>query len=217
MPAVVQWGLTLALVLVAGMLFAGGRENMLPVLQGWATPAAPEPPPVTVEDPPPEATEPPPPEEPAEEPWTYSRAEEALQPLPEDTDTLIASGRAELRDLARVNETLFDNRWETWSRTWLNRIRVIRQAMPPAELCQQHVGLTQDCAVMVDALTTLAQAPATGSVRQARPLLDRAEEVLEAWRQAKADAEAAALLEAEEALEGTTDEDTGATEATPVP
>lgn len=180
------WVATAALILLSGLTLYAARSAVGPWLDGWLpdlAPAAPESVPevVAVE----EASEPEvaPPEEPR---WTFDEIEQALLPLPEATETLIAEGRDELSQFAGLDsrdETqvlLTRNRWTLWGRIWHNRVTQIRRQMPPLADCEAHTDLEEACRAMAASIVSLDAVPRAETLDQAREHFSEAGRVLDA-------------------------------------
>jgi len=187
LPTPWAWGLTAALVVVAGVVLFLARGSLLPALDRWL-PApsreapAPEPEVVAVAPEEPEVEEDPGPV------WTFTTVEEALEGLPERTEALIAEGREELPEFADLDSDddsralLIRNRWQPWGRIWLNRVGVLRRQLPPLEECRVHAAHEPTCDALAESFALLQEIPAAANVEAAEELLDRAAAVLEAHR-----------------------------------
>jgi hypothetical protein len=189
------WGLTCAVVLAGGAALygAGGAigttlDRWLPKLERTARDTPPPAPPASPAPAP--AVEPP--SEPA---WTYVDIEDAMRPLPEHVEALIAEGRDELSqfaDLDPADETralLMRNRWRLWGRVWHNRVEHVREPMPPIEACYVHAALEPTCRAIRDSLTLLDRVPAASSAAKAEELLDGAGAILEELSESQTESE----------------------------
>ncbi len=181
------WLLTAGIVLVGGATLYASRGAIGGTLDRWLPklePAPPETPPETPVVPTPGSGI----ELPAEPEWTYVDVEAAVLPLPEQTEILIAEGRAELPEFSELESSdegrslAIRNRWRLWGRIWHNRVAQIRRPMPPAEVCDVHAALEPTCRALSESLTLLDRVPVAGNVEQATELLDEAAAILEELR-----------------------------------
>lgn len=173
--------LSVALILLAAgffFLFRQPLDQHLPRLDRRQT-QSPEPPQVPSEAPIPEQ-----PAEPEVRIWAFQEMESALEPLPEQTAALIDAGREELGgfgDLDSEDEARrlrARSQWESWGPIWKNRVRAIREQVPPIDQCNRHVPLEPICDTLAAALQHLALVPLATSVEEAVSSLDLAEQVL---------------------------------------
>ena len=189
------WGLTVVVVLMGGVALYSARDAIGATLDRWLPrlerPAEDMPPEVPAELPVQELDV-----QPAIEPeWTYVDIEAALRPLPDQTDALIAEGREELPQFADLNSSnevralLIRNRWQLWGRVWHNRVKHVRVAMPPSEVCEVHAALEPTCQAVSESLVLLDRVPVVGTIREARKLFDGAAAILEQLRQSQEEPE----------------------------
>jgi hypothetical protein len=186
-PGLLTWGTTaaviaagaLALYLVRGALLP--RLEMLPDLAGRAAPEPPPPVETPVAAPEPEPEEPPPPR------LTYEQIETMLAPLPGRVLELIAEGREDLkakeyRDMDSEDEVVASRSrrfFQTWGRTWLNRLGQLEKATPPWEDCRIHAALEPTCALLVRVYDLLRELPSVTATEDGTAILDSGEQVVE--------------------------------------
>lgn len=175
------WVLSAALILLAAgsyFFFRQPLDEHLPRLEKRQAPAAVAP--ATQEEAPTPEVAP----EPVARIWTFQEMESALEPLPEQTAALITAGREELSgftDLDSDDEARrlrARSQWESWGRIWRNRVRAIRDQIPPMDQCGRHAALEPICDTLAAALQHLARVPLAGNAEEAAASLDLAEVVL---------------------------------------
>ena len=167
-------------VLVAGFffLFRQPLDQHLPRLDRPQV-QAPETPTVSIEAPVPQQ-----PAEPQIRVWAFQEMESALAPLPDQTAALIDAGREEIAgfdDLDSEDEARrlrARSQWESWGPIWKNRVRAIREQVPPIDQCNRHVPLEPLCNTLASALQHLALVPLATNSEEALTSLDLAEQVL---------------------------------------
>jgi hypothetical protein len=132
--------------------------------------------------------------------------ESALLPLLEDTENLIAAGRIEIREFRGMSgdgggALALRNRWSSWAVIWFNRLNPIRSALPPLSVCAGAEEMFPTCDAVRSSMYWLERVPEAESAAEANQMLDRAQEILDGFRQFQKEEADLALLAAEVAAQ----------------
>lgn len=210
-PRPIAWGAGVVLVALSGLALWAARQPIDQSLDRWLTlPTFERVEPVAQDTPQPVQEAAPVEKEESGPVWDFPTIEEALTPLPDQVQALSTAGRQEQADFADLAQrdapaALQQSRWDNWRQVWQNRTAVPRQAMPPVDECLPHAALEAACVAVHQALLELEGISGLPRADSALNAFDRADAVLEAWRTAKEEEEAAALeaaaLEAEAAAQ----------------
>ena len=112
--------------------------------------------------------------------WTVGEIAAASSSLPGEIEELVREGQQELRELkdpgdlaeAAAQERA-RNFLKTWSRTFANRVKLLRKKAPPIDQCAPLVSLVKSCRALDVALDGLARAANMTTVKAARTTLEQ--------------------------------------------
>lgn len=112
--------------------------------------------------------------------WTVGEIAAAASGLPGDIEKLVREGQQELRELkdpgdlaeAAAQERA-RNFLKTWSRTFANRVKLLKKKAPPIDQCAPLVSLVKSCRALDVALDGLARAANMTTVKAARTTLEQ--------------------------------------------
>ncbi len=188
MRNLVAWAATAAVIFAGGLALYLARGALAPRLASLPDFGSRE---VPIEDVPVEDVAPAFAEPTAEEPsgprLTYEEIEAALAPLPARVLELIADGRRELpeyRAMSSRDETKAARGrrfFQTWGRTWSNRLAVLENDTPPLTECEVHAALEPACGMLAEAYGILRIVPGATKVADAQERLDQAQLVVETF------------------------------------
>ncbi|MEM8930412.1 MAG: hypothetical protein AAGE94_04525 [Acidobacteriota bacterium] len=117
--------------------------------------------------------------------WNLPRVQASVKAGGEAVEALIPQARDELRQLARLDDPdpvradRAKRQFDTWGRTWINRLRAIAKDVPTKEDCAVHVSMAPKCKELRLALAEAVQASRETSLDGAAERLDGTAERLD--------------------------------------
>jgi hypothetical protein len=175
----------LAAIVVTGLLFfalraplANGLDQLLPL-------PAPPPPPTVIQTAAPAPTTTLDGQKTGAPAWTLEQIQAVATSLPAEIQNLCREGKVELKEFKDLGSADPDklarerNRWQSWGRIWLNRLRVLEKRLPADEACFAHPTMVAACQRLRGVLATLKRVPEMTTTAGAQKTIEQAEADLE--------------------------------------
>jgi hypothetical protein len=169
----------LALVIATGLLFFALRAPLANGLDQFLPLPPPPPPPVVIATPLPTTTLDG--QKTGAPVWTLDQIRAVTTSLPSEIQGLCTEGKVELREFKDLGSTDPDrlarerNRWQSWGRIWLNRLRVLEKRLPADEACFAHPTMVAACQRLRGVLATLKRLPEMSTIAGAQRTIEQAE------------------------------------------